>query len=164
MKTSVGGTQEETDGSPRMPDSMTQLVTAGPPGVKRDLAVGGDGFAEGDQTLYNDTVQSMLLDGVLTRDYFYEDAQAFNVYRVNLASTDSGVTSHTYDSDGNLVSQDPKNTALDTIFTGVWARCWIEDGPNTSSRLNSALSTWVRLSCRRVLPPRFSHGKRTAGG
>jgi hypothetical protein len=126
-----------------VPDSMTQLVTAGPPGVKRDVAVVGDGFAEGDQTLYNDTVQSMLLDGVLRRDYFYEDAQAFNVYRVNLVSSDSGVTSHTYDSNGNLVSQDPKNTALDTIFTGVWARCWIEDGPNTSSRLNSALSTWV---------------------
>lgn len=126
-----------------MPDSMTQLLRAGPPGVKRDLAVLGDGFAAVDQATYNAHVQDMLMDEVFRRDYFYEDAQAFNVYRVNLISQDSGVTRHTYDSNGNLVSTDPKNTALDTIFTGSWDRCWMEDGPNTMSRLNAALSMWV---------------------
>jgi hypothetical protein len=128
-----------------MPDSMTQLLRSGPPGTKVDLVIVGDGFADGDQTLYNDHVNNVVMRDLFGRrgDYFYEDAQAFNVYRVNLISADSGVTRHTYDANGNLVSQTNRNTALDTVFTAVWERCWIEDGPNTTARLSSALSTWA---------------------
>lgn len=128
-----------------MPDSMTQLIKVGPPGLKRDLVVIGDGFAEGDQTAYNDYVNQKLMKDVFKRqgDYFYEDSQAFNVYRVNLISNDTGVTTHTYDSDGNLINTESRDTALDTIFTGQWNRCWIENGPNTNARLNAALSKWV---------------------
>lgn len=123
-----------------MPDSMTQIFRAGPPGAKRDLAVIGDGFASADQSAYNEYVSDVLMNEVFRRrgDYFYEDSQAFNVYRVNLISNDSGVTKHTYDADGNLIDKDEKDTALDTIFTGVWDRCWIENGPDTISRLNAA--------------------------
>ncbi len=129
-----------------MANSMTQLLKAGTPGAKRDLVIVGDGFAAGgDQTVYNDYVNDTVMQNLFNRqgDYFYEDKQAFNIYRVNLISNDSGVTRHTYDSDGNLVSTNNKDTALDTIFTGVWNRCWMENGPNTTSRLNNALGTWV---------------------
>ena len=126
-----------------MPDSMTQLIKVGSPGAKRDLVIVGDGFADGDQSLYNDFVNDMLLDDVFQKDYFYEDSQAFNIYRVNLISNDSGVTTHTYDANGVLTNTVTRNTALDTVFTGKWNRCWMEDGPNTSARLTSALSTWV---------------------
>jgi hypothetical protein len=86
----------------------------------------------------------MLLDEVFKKDYFYEDAQGFNIYRINLISNDSGVTTHTYNVAGTtLISEVSRDTALDTIFTENWNRCWIEDGPDTNSRLNSALSTWV---------------------
>ena len=40
-----------------MPDSMTQILTSGPPGTKINIAVLGDGFAAGDQDLYNTKVQ-----------------------------------------------------------------------------------------------------------
>lgn len=80
-----------------MPDSMTQILKAGSPGTKVDLVVVGDGFAAGDQSLYNEYVDDKLMKDVFGRrgDYFYEDAQAFNIYRVNLISNNSGVTRHT---------------------------------------------------------------------
>ena len=56
-----------------MPDSMTQILSSGPPGMKINIAVLGDGFAAADQTAYNNKVQDLLLDGVFGHDYFYED-------------------------------------------------------------------------------------------
>ena len=38
-----------------MPDSVTQILHSGPPGLKKNIAALGDGFAAGDQTLYNHT-------------------------------------------------------------------------------------------------------------
>lgn len=126
-----------------MPDSMTILQKAGPPGAKLNLVVVGDGFDSSDQEVYNDFVADMLMEDTFRRDYYYEDAQAFNIYRVNLISNDSGVTVHQYDGDGNLISVDNKDTALDTVYTGIWGRCWMEDGDDTSTLLNDALETWV---------------------
>ena len=83
-----------------MPDSVTQLRSAGPVGSKRNLAVLGDGFAEADQTAYNDWVQATLIEGVFGRDYFYDDASAWNIFRVNLISVDSGVSVRVYDEHG----------------------------------------------------------------
>ena len=111
----------------------------------------GDGFAAGDQTTYNNKVKELLIDGVFGHDYFYEDAQAFNIFRVNLISTDSGVSQRVYDehgtpsdaSDDTIVSTTLKNTALGYIFSGSWAHCWLEDGANTSTLVSNALSTWV---------------------
>src|SRR4029078_3864867 len=109
-----------------MPDSVTQILNSGPPGTKKNIAVLGDGFAAVDQTTYNDKVQELLLDGVFGHDYFYEDAQAFNIYRVHLISTDSPVSTRVYDehgtptdaSDDTIVSTTLRNTALGFIFSG----------------------------------------------
>ena len=85
-----------------MADSMTPILLSGPPGTKMNIAVLGDGFAAGDQGTYNSKVQQFLIDGVFGHDYFYEDKQAFNIYRVNLISVDSGVSTRVYDEKGTL--------------------------------------------------------------
>jgi hypothetical protein len=134
-----------------MPDSMTQILRSGPPGMKINIAVLGDGFAAADQTLYNNKVQEFLIDGVFGHDYFYEDKQAFNIYRVNLISADSGVSTRVYDekgtfddaSDDTIVSTTIRNTALGYIFSGSWAHCWLEGGANTGTLVNNALTAWV---------------------
>jgi hypothetical protein len=134
-----------------MPDSVTQVWTAGPVGSKRNLAVLGDGFANADQTAYDNWVQTTLLDGVFGHDYFYEDGSAWNIFRVNLISVDSGTNVRVYDehgtpadpSDDTIVSTTTRNTSLDMIYSGSWAHCWMEYGANTESRIQAALKKWV---------------------
>jgi IgA Peptidase M64 len=134
-----------------MPDSVTQILKSGPPGMKKNIAVLGDGFATGDQTLYNNKVKELLLDGVFGHDYFYEDAQAFNIFRVNLISNDSGVSQRVYDehgtpsdpSDDTIVNTTLRDTPLGYIFSWSWAHCWLENGTNTSTLVQNALNTWV---------------------
>ncbi|MEO6958472.1 MAG: M64 family metallopeptidase, partial [Burkholderiaceae bacterium] len=134
-----------------MADSVTQILSSGPLGSKINIAVLGDGFAEADQAFYNQKVQEFLVDGVFGNDYFYEDKQAFNIFRVNLISQDSGVSTRVYDehgtpddgSDDTIVSTTLKNTALGYIFSGSWAHCWLEGGANTGTLVNNALTTWV---------------------
>ena len=149
-----------------MPDSMTPILKSGPPGTKRNIAVLGDGFAAADQAAYNQKVKELLLDGVFGHDYFYEDAQAFNIYRVNLISKASGVSQRTYDekgtpddrSDDTVVSTTLKDTALGYIYSGSWAHCWLEGGANTSARVQNALNTWVP-----ELRPRAHHPETKPG-
>jgi IgA Peptidase M64/FG-GAP-like repeat len=133
-----------------MADSMTVLRQAGPPGVKRNIVVMGDGFTAADQTTFNTYVQTALMDGVFARDYFSEDASAFNIYRINLESVDSGVSQRTWNekgtddtSDDTISSDTTRNTALGMIFTGQWSHCWMEYGTNTDQRIKDAIDKWV---------------------
>lgn len=133
------------------PPCVTQILDSGPVGVKLNIAVLGDGFAAADQSIYNNTVKDLLLDGVFGHDYFYEDRQAFNIFRVNLVSNDSGVSQRVYDekgtpndaSDDTIVSTTLRDTALGIIYSGSWAHCWMEGGADTETRINAALSMWV---------------------
>jgi hypothetical protein len=136
-----------------MPDSVTQILRSGPPGLKNNIAVLGDGFAVGDQTLYNNKVNELLIDGVFGHDYFYEDAQAFNIFRVNLISNDSGVSQRVYDehgtpsdaSDDTIVSTTLKDTALGYIFSGSWARI---AGSRTARTRRRSRRTHSTRGCR----------------
>src|SRR5476649_777759 len=126
-----------------MPDSMTQILSAGPPGSKVNIAVLGDGFAAGaDQTLYKSKVDDLLINGLFKHDYYLEDIQAFNVFRVNLISVDSGVGTKKYDN-GTLLSTVTKNTALGIYYSGSWSHCWLEGGPNTDTLVQNALNAWL---------------------
>ena len=124
-----------------MADSMTVLRYAGPPGTKRNIAVLGDGFTAAEQATYNQWVQATLIDGVFGSDYFSEDASAYNIYRVNLESVDSGVSTRTYDehgtptdpSDDTISAETIRDTSLGMIFSGSWAHCWLEYGQRRSS-------------------------------
>jgi hypothetical protein len=134
-----------------MPDSVTQILSAGSTGAKLNIAVLGDGFAAADQNLYNQKVQQLLIDGVFGHDYFYEDKQAFNIFRVNLISTQSGVSTRVYNeqgtpddaSDDTITSTTLRNTALKYIYSGSWAHCWLEGTATTGALVNAALNTWV---------------------
>jgi IgA Peptidase M64/FG-GAP-like repeat len=133
-----------------MADSMTVLRQAGPPGTKRNIVVMGDGFTAADQTTFNTYVQTALMDGVFGRDYFSEDASAFNIYRINLESVDSGVSQRTWNEmgtddtgDDTISSDTTRNTALGMIFTGQWSHCWMEYGTNTDQRIKDAIDKWV---------------------
>lgn len=134
-----------------MPDSVTQILKSGPIGTKKNIAVLGDGFASADQDVYDQKVHDLLIAGVFGHDYFYEDAQAFNIFRVNLVSNDSGVSQRVYDemgtpedgSDDVITSTTTRDTALGYIYSGSWAHCWLESGPNTGDLVNDALDAWV---------------------
>jgi hypothetical protein len=80
---------------------------------------------------------------VFGHDYFSEDASGYNIYRVNLESVDSGVSTRTYDANGNIVAETHLNTALGMIFNGSWSHCWLEYGANTETLLQAALNDWV---------------------
>ena len=95
-----------------MPDSVTQILASGPPGTKKNIAVLGDGFAAADQTHTTTRSRNCCIDGVFGHDYFYEDAQAFNIYRVNLISSQSAVSPRTYDEHGT-----PTDRSDDTIVS-----------------------------------------------
>ncbi|MGA3282246.1 MAG: M64 family metallopeptidase [Smithella sp.] len=125
-------------------DSMTPLLSSGLPGTKFNMAVMGDGFAAGDdQNIYNNKVKDLLIHGVFNNDFFLSQKSAFNIYRVNLISQDSGVGTKTYDNNGNLISTVTKNTALGIYYNGDWDHCWLEDGPNTGNLIDNALNKWV---------------------
>lgn len=134
-----------------MADSMTQVRAAGPVGLKKNLAIIGDGFAAGDQGVYNTWVNDIVLAGVFGHDYFYEDASAWNIFRVNLESVDSGISTRVYNeqgtpadaSDDTVSSEVLLDTSLGIIFSGSWAHCWLEYGANSAARISAALATWV---------------------
>ena len=143
-----------------MPDSVTQVRAAGPVGAKRNLAILGDGFASGDQATYDGWVDNTLLAGVFGRDYFYEDASAWNIFRVNLISNESGVSTRVYDehgtpsdpSDDTIVSTTILDTALGMIFSGSGAHCWMgvrrqhgESDPDGAEQVGAGLQ--LRADC-----------------
>jgi hypothetical protein len=111
--------------------TFTKILNNGPDGQKLVFAVVGDGYAAADQAKYVSDVNNLVIDGVLNHDFYKDNIKAFNVYRLDLVSHDSGVSK----------PHAPKDTAFKTIYTGDWSRCWIEESPNnTNARLNAALS------------------------
>jgi hypothetical protein len=128
--------------------TVTKVIDSGSDGLKLNIAVLGDGYAAADQQKYNDDVDRLLISGVFANDFFKKNRSAFNVYRVNLVSKDSGVTHRVYDehntpfdrSDDTVASQTNKDTALKFIWSGSWAHCWLEFSPTTEALLDDALS------------------------
>jgi hypothetical protein len=129
---------------------VTRVLRSGPPGAKRNVAVLGDGFAAGDQAAFDQWVDDVLLDGVFGNDYFEEDAQAFNVYRVNLVSNESGASVQNWDDQGTpsdaddvLLDETIRDTALGYISNASWNRGWFDSSPDSADRLQTALDEHV---------------------
>jgi hypothetical protein len=120
--------------------TTTTLLSSGSTGQKKDLVIIGDGFQAGtDQTTFNNWVTNQVINGVFARGPFWEDMNAFNIYRVNTFSQDSGNTR--VDAQGNVTTA--RNTALGYRVSGLWNRCWNEPGPNTNTTLNNILNNQV---------------------
>jgi len=128
---------------PWLGSTMTPLMLNGPPGAKLTIVVVGDGFAAADQDAYNAAVDSLLMQGIFQQDFFAANRAAFNLFRINLVSADSGVGTKTYNAAGSATAQTDRNTALGAYFNGDWNHCWLEDGPQTATRLQRAIGMWT---------------------
>lgn len=126
--------------------NCTKIIDNGPDSGKRVVVVMGDGYTSGEQSAYNTQVDNMVTNGMFGNDFFLEMQNAFNVYRLNLNSAQSGVGQRTWDlngtpsdsSDDTLISTNPKNTALKYLFNGVWSHCWLEHTGSTTNALKNA--------------------------
>ena len=131
--------------------ACTKLIDNGPDAGKKILVVMGDGYAAADQATYDNDVETLVKNGVFGNDFFSENQNGFNVYRLNLSSVDSGVSQRVYDehgtptdaSDDTIVSTTMKNTALKYIWSGSWSHCWLEGSANTGTLVQNALNTYV---------------------
>jgi len=136
----VSGAPDTSDGVAGMAAHIpvVELLRSGGNGAKRDLVIIGDGFQADDQAVFN-TYVDQTIAGVFGDDAFRETMNAFNIYRVNVDSTDEGVTE--VDANGNVTTA--RTTALDFRYSGDWDRCWMEGGPNTSANLDAILDDTV---------------------
>ena len=128
---------------PAHAQTVTELLRNGPNGDKLNLVIIGDGFTAGaDQTAFNTFVQNTVIRDLFseTRDGAYREIMgAFNIFRVNANSAASGIT--TVDANGKVTNT--VNTFLGYRYSGLWARCWMELGPNTNTTLNNTLNNLV---------------------
>jgi hypothetical protein len=129
-------------------DTRVHLVDNRMAGLKKTLAVVGDGFAEADLGRYNSWVRDEVVNGIFGRDLFRDLKGAFNVIRVDLVSIDSGVSQRRYDekgtssdpSDDTIISTTIRQTRLGFLYSGSWAHCWLERQDFTNSRLQKVLA------------------------
>jgi hypothetical protein len=131
--------------------AVSKIIDNGPDGTKLNVAVFGDGYAAADQAKFNLDVDELMICGVFSHDFFSTNRSAFNVYRVNLISAQSGVSQRVYDehntpfdpSDDTVVSTSTRDTALKFIWSGSWAHCWLERSADTDTLLNDAIGKYV---------------------
>ncbi len=122
--------------------TCTKIIDNGPDTGKKVLVVLGDGYAAVDQNKYNGDVYNLITNGMFANEFFAENHNAFSVYRLNLTSVDSGVSQRVYNN-GTVVSTTMKNTALEYIWSGSWAHCWLEHSANTDTLKQNALNASV---------------------
>jgi hypothetical protein len=117
--------------------SVTPLYISGSPATRINIAILGDGFQDtpGDQAIFNEYVDTNIMDMFRTLDLHPAIMRAFNLYRINTVSVDSGVTS--VNSNGVVTVE--RDTALNYHYSGLWDRCWMEPGSDTRSRIRSHL-------------------------
>lgn len=158
----LGGLALMTFASPAHAQAtVTKILDNGPDAEKKVLVVIGDGYTSADMAAYQQYVQDTVIDGVFTHDDFFRaNHSAFNVYRVDVVSAQSGVSIKRYssgcgtspDSDDVLnttcnATSSPAcythDTALDYIYTGCWGRCWMEGSANTASTIDTILDQLV---------------------
>lgn len=128
--------------------TKTTLLYNGSNASKFDIVFMGDGFSSSNQSEYNTLVANYFkamfthdngnLDNVLS-----ELQDAFNVYRVNMNSVQSGVTQYECESDDSCPSTaaSNRNTAFNFRYSGCWNCCWMTKSGNTDSKINNALSS-----------------------
>jgi hypothetical protein len=109
--------------------TTTKIINNGPDGGKLVFAILGDGYAAADQAKYRQDVDNLIVDGLLGHDFYRDSRTAFNVYRVDLMSNDSGVST----------PGTTKDTSLKIVYTGLWKRCWLEGSSTTEELIDRAL-------------------------
>ncbi len=130
--------------------TCTKVVDNGADAGKKVVVVMGDGYTAAEQAAYNTQVNDLVTNGLFGNDFFQEHHNAFNVYRLNLESAESGVSQIDYDQNGTssdpdddtVISQTARNTALRYIYSGAWSHCWLQHtvflGVNLTENLKAA--------------------------
>ena len=153
--------------------AQTKIIDNGPDASKKVMVVLGDGYAAGaDQTKFNTDVDNLLKNGVFGNDFFKENQNAFNVYRFNLISAESGVSQKVYNengtpnngSDDTVTSTTIKNTALKYIWSGSWAHCWLEGSANTEALIQAAIAPLAKVDYLVIILNQDSYGGCGGGG
>lgn len=117
--------------------TVTTLLESDLPHTKKNLVIIGDGFQAGnDQTIYNNYVENIVIKKLFKDGPLWEDMNAFNIYRINIDSVDSGVTEA--DVNGNVITA--RDTALDMRFVNDWNSCWFDFGPESYDDIRSILN------------------------
>jgi hypothetical protein len=112
----------------------TKIIDNGADNRKKVFAVVSEGYAEADKPKFEADVNRIIVNGLLGNDFFLENRTAFNVYRVDLVSNESGVSTPALE----------KDTALRILYTNNWNRCWMEETHLTDTRLRRALNSVPR--------------------
>ena len=107
-----------------------KIISNGPDKEKLVVVILGDGYTAAEQGKFHGDVQRLISGGTFGNDFFRDNQAEFNVYRVDLVSNSSGVTTQS----------EFKDSALATVYNGDWNKCWIEDSAFTSGRLDQALT------------------------
>jgi hypothetical protein len=108
--------------------TVKKVVDHGPDGEKLTFVVLGDGYAAGDQGKFAQDVDRLVVNGVFGHDFYKDNFSAFNVYRVDLVSKESGVSTLT----------ETRDTALRVLYSGDWDRCWLEESAQTDQLIIDA--------------------------
>jgi hypothetical protein len=125
------------------------------------IVVLGEGYTAAEQKKFHSDVLALVVNGALNLDYYAYHHSAFNVYRIDLVSTDSGVSK----------PRDPKNTALGLTYEGlpdgtccVEGDWWYKKGTNTLSTIdNELLALQSRVDAVVVLVNTAAYGAATQG-
>jgi len=143
--------------SSTLAQTVQKIVDHGSDAQRLVFVVMGDGYSAtaADKAKFAADVNALIVNGVLAHDFYLQNVQAFNVYRVDLVSAASGVSTPGL----------PKNTALKTTYNGVQGQCWITDAPSTPGLVVGAVpaTTVPRVDFYVVIPNESGYGGCTRG-
>lgn len=126
--------------------TKTTLLYNGPSANKFDIVFMGDGFTSGAQQTEFNTLVTNYFNAMFTHDngaldnVLSELKDAFNVYRVNRNSTNSGVTQYECNDDCDRAASN-KNTAYKMKYSGCWDCCWMAKSADTDAKIAADLNT-----------------------
>lgn len=110
-------------------EKVEKVLDSGPDGSKIVIVVVGEGYGANDQQTFANDVNALLVSGLFKHDFYSTNRKAFNVYRVDVVSADSGAST----------PQVKKRTAFDITYTGSWDDGWFKESANTSFYLDKVL-------------------------
>jgi hypothetical protein len=141
-------------GTTVLAQSANKIVDHGADGEKLTFVVLGDGYAQADQSKFADDVDRLVVKGVFGHDFYKSNYAAFNVYRIDLVSKDSGV-SHL---------DETRDTALKVIYSGDWNRCWLEESSETDQLIVNAIAGVSKIDFVLVIANEGGYGGCQRGG
>jgi len=140
----TGAQWEWVDHGSAFHDQSAHVIGSPGSDPKFEVAVMGDGYAEGDMDAYRSAVQNLVV-AAFDLDALGRNRDKVRVIRIDVVSPVSGVTERDYDeagtpaedSDDVLISENFRFSRLGFVSTGIWSHCWLETSARTGPRIDS---------------------------